>query len=77
MKAENSSRTTPSTAELKSWADNFGLTFPVVSDPNWSTMRRWEKDNYIPSHTLVAPGMEIVLVDEHVSDADIEAILPN
>ena len=77
LKAENSSRQAPSTSDLDAWADNFGLTFPVVSDPNWNTMMRWEKDNYIPSHTLLAPGMKVVQLDERISEEDIESVLPN
>jgi hypothetical protein len=77
LKAQNSSSQTPSQADLESWADNFGITFPVLADSNWTVMRRWEQDNYIPSHTLLAPGMKVVKVDEKVSDADVEAILPD
>ena len=76
LKAQNNAGNTPSTSDLDSWTNTHGLTFPVLADANWSQMGRWEKDNYIPSHTLLAPGMQVVIADGSVSDAAIEAVLP-
>jgi hypothetical protein len=75
--AENNESQTPSTDELKGWADQFGLTFPVVADEGWQINNRFEKDGGIPTQVLLAPGAELVKVDAMVTSADIEAVLPN
>ena len=55
--------------------DEFGITFPVLSDLGYEA-QNYERDGMIPSKTLLAPGGEIVIVDGEVGDADIEAVLP-
>ena len=76
LKGENSSRDTPSTSDLDEWAEAFGLTFPVLADDGFSITSRFEKDWYIPSHTLLGPGLKVIKVDAGISDSDIEAALP-
>ena len=79
---ENDSGVAPSQTDLQYWADSFGLTFPVLSDPGF-----YKGASYIPGGTinmpnyqLIGPGMEILAVDEWgsgISDATIEANLPD
>lgn len=76
LKAENNSGSTPSQSDLSGWASTYGLTFPVLADSGWGVMSRFERDNYIPSHTLIAPGLEVVERDGNISEADIMAVLP-
>jgi len=77
LEAENSSYQTPSTGDLQSWASAFGLTFPVLADTGWQVMSRFERDNYISSHTLIGPGLEVIETDGNITDSDIEAVLSN
>ena len=74
--AETNAGTAPTADELMDWASDYGLTTPVLSDASWGVSNRYEEDGGIPTQTLLGPGMEIILVDEWVSDSDIEAALP-
>ena len=66
----------PATQETVSrWADNYGLTFPVLADANWSASSPLEKDNGIPSFHLVGRDMVLRVVDGTPSHSDIEAAL--
>jgi len=76
MWAETNEGTTPTAEELMELANQYGITAPVVADPNWTVSNRYEQDGGIPTQNLIGPGMEIILVDEWVSDSDIEAALP-
>jgi hypothetical protein len=74
--AENDSSSTPTTEELAAFADQYGHTFPVVADAGWAINNRYEQDFGIPTQVLLAPGAELVVVDEMVSESQIEEILP-
>jgi hypothetical protein len=82
--AENNSSATPSVDDLEYWADNFGLTFPVLSDGgfgvSWTYMMH-ESDGtiYMPNMQLIGPGMEVLAVNEvaGISASLIEANLPD
>ncbi|MCP4804443.1 MAG: hypothetical protein GY913_01600 [Proteobacteria bacterium] len=62
--AENNSGGAPTADELAEWADSAGQEHPVLSDPGWSLSNRFELDYGIPSFSLLAPGMEVVAVDD-------------
>lgn len=68
---------TPSAEDLKSWADNYGLTLPVIADEGWALNSRFEQDNGIPTVTLIGPGMEVIAVDSWEAESMIEDVLPN
>lgn len=74
--AENNESSTPTADELKAWGENYGHTFPDVADAGWALNNKFEKDGGIPTQILIAPGGEIVKVDQGYTAADIEAILP-
>ena len=74
--AENSQQQTPSADELAQWADQSGQTHPVVADAGWSVSNRFEKDYGIPTFSLLAPGMEVVAVDDWSSESMIPEVLP-
>ena len=71
MFSSNNSGATPSQEDLESWATTYGLTTPVLSDAE-GVSYRFELDNYIPTTSLLGPGMEVLIVDDHVTSADIE-----
>ena len=73
--AEDNESNATTTEDASTWANTFGLTFPVLADSGWTIGNRFELDYYIPSHTLIGPGMEVIEVDGDISDADIEALL--
>lgn len=74
--AENNSGGTPSADELADWADSAGQTHPVVADSGWSVSNRFEQDYGIPSFTLLAPGMEVVAVDDWSAESMIGDYAP-
>ena len=75
--AENTSSQNPSTNDLSAWNNMAGYkSAPVLADPNWSISDRFEEDGYIPTVSLIGPGMEVKKVDSNVGESDIKAVLP-
>lgn len=74
--AENDSGTPPTQGDLTSWAGQYGLSTPVLSDSGWGVFDTFWSQNYTPASMLLAPGMEVVKAD-WVFPSDIEAVLPN
>jgi hypothetical protein len=75
MYMENDYGSPPSQSDLAGWADYFGMTFPVVSDPGGNLYDQIWAAGYTPVNALLAPGMQVVTTD-WVDDAQIEAVLP-
>jgi peroxiredoxin len=74
---ENNMGQAPSEDNLMTWVDNYSLTFPVLSDERWVVSQRYEEDGYIPSQTLIGPGMEIIKVDDYpIRESAIQDALP-
>lgn len=73
--AENESSQAPSEEELMTWAERYGQTFPVLSDPGWGISNRFEKDFGIPTFSLIGRDMTLRIVDGYPSPTDIEAAL--
>jgi len=77
MWAENANNEAPTVDDLAGMADEYGHTYPDVSDAGWAINGRYEKDFGIPTQILIAPGMEIVVGDSgFIEDATIEEYLP-
>ncbi len=78
MMAEDNTEQTPDTQDLQWWAEEYGITHPLVADDGWMTS--WTHgyvSEGIPTYTLLAPGEEIVFVDEYSYwDSQIEDVLP-
>lgn len=75
--AENSWSQTPSSSDLSGWTSMAGYTrSPVLADPGWQISDRWEKDGYIPTVSLIGPGMEVKKVDSSINENDIKNLLP-
>jgi peroxiredoxin len=54
----------PATVETAAnWAEVFGLTVPVLVDPDQTVIFDYVLANAIPSETLMKPGVEIFLLD--------------
>ena len=62
--------------QVAAWADQYGLSFPVLYDPSGQIPARFERDYAIPTQNLVGPGMELLVVDEFVDNTQIEDSLP-
>ncbi len=73
--AEDIEYNATTTEDAAVWADTHGLTFPVLADANWEVGNRFEVGNGIPSYSLLGPGMEVLIKDGTVTDADIEAAI--
>ena len=75
----------PNQAELNVWADAYAETFPVVCDEERYIHTFGIKKNKetgkgevkLPSTTLIAPGMEIIIANKDVVEADIVEALAN
>jgi hypothetical protein len=69
--------TPPNRAELNEWADEYGQTFPVLSDA-LEVVERYSPRGTVslPSVSLLAPGAEILIADGDVTEADIISALP-
>ena len=62
---------------MQQWSNTYGLTFPVVADTNWTVSNQYEMDYYIPTDSLLAPGLVAEMVDANwIGDNDIEGLLP-
>jgi hypothetical protein len=63
-------------ADIAQYAAETGLTMPVLNDPQWAVGERYERDDAVPSLTLLSPGARLELVDEWVTEDDIVDALP-
>lgn len=57
------------------WVAEFGSTHPVLADTS-NIAGRWERDGYIPSDHLLAPGLVVTIIDGDVGAEQIEDLLP-
>ena len=74
---ENYAEEAPDQDDLNTWADEYGQTFPVLSDAEPVALRYTERDSLsLPSISLFGPGAEILIADGNVSEDDIVAALP-
>ena len=56
MMAENARGRTPTTAELAQWATTYGLTTPVLVDPDWQVWNRYWVEGETPKEMLLGRG---------------------
>jgi hypothetical protein len=77
MLTETNEGVPPGLEDLALWADEFGQTFPVLSDGDLAFSRFIDREGYsLPSHTLLSPGAEVLIAHGEPTDEDIEAALP-
>ncbi len=60
---------------VERWADRFGLTFPVLADPQWGESNKYEQDFGIPTYHLLGRDLTIRILDGYVSPAAIQEAL--
>lgn len=61
-------------AELNEWADTYGLTIPVVSDPGSSVLYRYATGSIgLPYKVLIDRGVVVDTIS--ASDSDLSALL--
>jgi len=66
----------PEQEDLNDWADEFGQTFPVLSDAERVVDRFSERSEVsLPSLNLMGRGAHLILTDDEVEEADIVAAL--
>ena len=74
---ENYDAETPSQDNLEEWAEEYGLTSPVLADGDEVAERYSERGELsLPSMTLIGPGAEVLIADGDVEESDIEDALP-
>lgn len=64
---------TPETAAA--FAEERGLTFPVLSDPNRELFNRWDPAGTTPSTTLISRGVRVHDIDTTWHTAMLEELL--
>ena len=82
--AENSAKETPSVEDLKWWADQYGLTHPVVADAGFEVALRFLRASAgfngnigLPNLQLLSPGQKVEMSGAYVQKEDVEAYLPD
>jgi peroxiredoxin len=66
----------PATVETaERWADIFGLTVPVLIDPDQKVLLNYVLAGAIPSETLMKPGLEILILDTQDADLYVDTAL--
>jgi len=75
---ENDNYETPTRAELEEWADEFGLSHPVVADDGMQVVFSYVEGGQVglPSFNLLGEGMEVIKADDSVDEGDVQANLP-
>lgn len=74
---ENNMGGAPSTSTLEAYADGHGWTYPVVADPGYAYYYPFVTGTfYLPSQTMLGPGLEILMTDGTPSANMIESNLP-
>ena len=78
LMGENNVGGVPTQSELQSWADSYGSTHPVLSDPNFGVTTRFLNSNTIamPTGHLLRVGAEVVVRDGWPSSSQIQGALP-
>ena len=78
LMAENNAGTAPTPEELTGWAQAYGSSHPILIDAGWGVTTRYTGGGSIglPTEHLIAPGMEIIMVDTLVTEEDIIQYLP-
>ena len=71
---ENNQNEPPTQEDLVDWADNYGLTMPVLSDGDETVMWRYSSGG-LPTLVLIDHGMVLESVDEGAHEAEIDALL--
>ena len=71
--SQDNNRELPTTEALEAWANQYGISTPVVSDPNSSIYWRFGEGS-LPQSALIGPGAEVLKIG-HITTADIEAAL--
>lgn len=61
--------------DLMGWADDFGLTHPVVGDQDGEFFWSFSRYSAWPMVVLIDRGMVITSVDEYAGSAEVEALL--
>lgn len=64
--------------DLREWVSLYGVTHPVLADPNWEVSYRFATSASIslPSMHQLAAGAEVLQVETRIDAAEIEAALP-
>ena len=66
----------PATSETaEEWVDAYGLTVPVLIDPDQTVILDWVLHNAIPSESLMKRGLEILVLDTQEADMHIDEAL--
>ena len=74
---ENGDSAPPTQSDLASWANQYGQTFPVLSDGNWLVNRFSRRGSVsLPSISLLGEGAQVIIPDGDPEEADIMQALP-
>jgi hypothetical protein len=65
----------PSTDDLTTWTETYGLTHPVVADPGFEVMWELGGNGGLPFMALADEGVLLLDTSGHFTEADVEAAL--
>lgn len=71
---QNNDGSVPTADELAGWAEQYGLTFPVLAD-DAGVGNRFEKDFGIPTLTVIGYGAEVVAADTYEAESIVLELL--
>ena len=74
MQGGNESSAEPSTEDLQTWVETYGLTHPVVNDFNYTNA--FYGNGYLPSMATLGVGAVIIETGNAYDTATIEEYLP-
>ena len=81
--AENYNYQTPNQSDLMDWANSYGITHPVVADPdfNEAVQYLWANPQFngtigLPNMQLISSGMVVEMSNSSISEYQIVGYLP-
>ena len=75
---ENIVEDAPDRGDLEDWADEFGLSHPVVADPGFGVTTQLVGGGGItlPTMHLLGPGAELIFIDQYLTEDHVRTNLP-
>ena len=81
--AENDNDQPPTASELMDWANTYGITYPIVTDPEFGeTLQYLSADSFfdgnigLPNMQLLSSGMVVEISNGWLSENTIVSYLP-
>ena len=60
---------------VQAWVDDYSITHPVLEDTGWAVSNRYERDNGIPTFSVIGRDMTLRTVDAYSENVNYEAVI--